>query len=90
MTGHKRVYPDYVKLLIEHSTSSAKSGNADDRKPQYISFKNPLLVDLFEKSVRRVDKELTIVEMLPTSEQLFKIGNNHYVTEFVVEWYTDD
>jgi hypothetical protein len=59
----------------------------DDYKPQYISFKNPFLVKLFEKLIQKVPTTMRIEEMLPNSQQLLKIGESRYVTEFVVQWY---
>lgn len=60
----------------------------DDYKPQYISFKNPFLVNLFEKLIARVPSVLKIEEMLPNSQQLLRLGRRRYVTEFVIQWYT--
>ena len=62
----------------------------DDYKPQYISFKNPFLINLLEKAMTRVPESLKIVEMLPNSRQLLNIGSNHYITEFVVQWYNQE
>ncbi len=59
----------------------------DDYKPQYISFKNPFLINLLEKSLKRVPNTLKIVEMLPNSHQLLHVGINRYITEFVLQWY---
>ncbi|MCP5053355.1 MAG: hypothetical protein GY940_39690 [bacterium] len=59
----------------------------DDYKPQYISFANPFLIDLLERMVKRVRFTLKIVEMLPNSRQLLKIGENKHITEFTVQWY---
>jgi lantibiotic biosynthesis protein len=59
----------------------------DDYKPQYINFSNPLLVNLFEKSIVKVPMSLRIEEMLPSSDQLFNLGKEKYVTEFLVQWY---
>ncbi|NUM81836.1 lantibiotic dehydratase [bacterium] len=58
----------------------------DDYKPQYISFKNPFLVNLFAKLITKVPKNLIIEEMLPAPGQLNKIGNVGYVTESLVQW----
>lgn len=58
----------------------------DDYKPQYISFRNPFLVSLFEKSLNKVPRTLRIVEMLPDSRQLLKIGGNRHIMEFLVQW----
>jgi len=60
----------------------------DDYKPQYISFNNPFLIDLLEKIIKRVPDSLKIVEMLPNSRQLLKIGQGRHITEFTVQWYT--
>lgn len=59
----------------------------DDYKPQYMNFSNPLLVNLFEKSITKVPVSLKIEEMLPGSEQLFRLGKEKHVIEFMVQWY---
>lgn len=59
----------------------------DDYKPQYISFNNPFLVNLFAKLVMKVPDVMRIEEMLPNSTHLLKLGGRRYVTEFVVQWY---
>lgn len=67
-----------------------KSGQApgrDDYKPQYISFANPLLIDLFEKLIKRVPQALKVVEMLPNSRQLLEFRGKRHITEFTVQWY---
>jgi hypothetical protein len=61
----------------------------DDYKPQYICFKNPLLVILFEKLLAKVPHHLKIEEMLPNSQQLLLFDQKRYVSEFVIQWYTD-
>jgi hypothetical protein len=64
-----------------------KKISRDDYKPQYISFKNPFLINLLEKLLKRVPNTLKIVEMLPNSQQLLHVGTNRYITEFVLQWY---
>lgn len=59
----------------------------DDYKPQYIDFKNPLMVSLLEKLIDRVPLTMKLVEMLPSSDQMLKIDDSRYVSEFVVQWY---
>ncbi|MCP5105110.1 MAG: hypothetical protein GY950_17105 [bacterium] len=68
----------------------AKRTSPDDYKPQYISFKNPFLLNLFEKAIKRVPDTLKIVEMLPGSQQLPNIDTNRYIMEFVLQWYTQE
>jgi hypothetical protein len=65
-----------------------QSPTRDDYKPQYICFKNPFLIDLFERLIKRVGYNLRVVEMLPNSRQLLKIGDSRHITEFTVQWYT--
>ena len=59
----------------------------DDYKPQYIDFRNPLLIMLLERLITKVPQILKIQEMLPNSEQMVKIDDKRYVSEFVVQWY---
>ena len=68
----------------------AKRVSPDDYKPQYISFKNPFLVNILEKAISRVTGTLKVVEMLPAPNQLQTISGSRYITEFVLQWYTGD
>ena len=61
----------------------------DDCKPQYLSFRNPLLVTLFEKLLVRVPRVLRIEEMLPGSDQLLMCAGKKRVAELVLQWYTE-
>lgn len=91
--------PDEIFLFINPVRDNQQVGNKnpeaykkigrDDYKPQYICFKMPLLVNLLEKLLQRVPEFLRIEEMLPNSQQLLAFGENHRVTEFVVQWYTN-
>jgi len=60
----------------------------DHSKPQYISFKNPLLVNLFAKISTKVPDYMRIVEMSPAPEQILQISEKPYVTECILQWYT--
>ncbi len=68
-------------------TDAAKRVTRDDYKPQYISFRNPFMVKLFEGLLSKVMSTLKIEEMLPNSEQMAEIAQQKYVTECVVQWY---
>ncbi|MCH8957633.1 lantibiotic dehydratase, partial [candidate division KSB1 bacterium] len=63
-------------------SESFKKVTRDDYKPQYICFKNPFLVSLFEKLLHKVPVNLKIEEMLPNSQQLLEIGKHRRITEF--------
>lgn len=79
----------YERTLVNKPTGSKKQKRVgrDDYKPQYIDFNNPLLVNLFSKLVNKVPESMKIEEMLPRSDQLFKIGNKKFVTEHMIQWY---
>ncbi|MBL3657010.1 lantibiotic dehydratase [Fulvivirga sediminis] len=62
----------------------------DDYKPQYIDFRNPLFVNLLEKLFKKVPLNLRVVEILPSSSQMLRVDNERFVTEFVVQWYTNN
>ncbi|UII21878.1 lantibiotic dehydratase [Fulvivirga ligni] len=62
----------------------------DDYKPQYIDFRNPLFVNLLEKLFKKVPLNLRVVEILPGKNQMLQIDNERFVTEFVVQWYTNN
>lgn len=64
-------------------------GSKNDYKPQYIHFHNPILIRMLEKEIRKVNKELSIYEMLPSSDLMFTINDKRFVTEFVTQWYKD-
>ena len=72
-----------------NDSKAKKKLSRDDYKPQYISFNNPFLVDLFEKSMHKVQQYLQIEEMLPHSKHLMGNQDKKYVTEHVVQWYTE-
>jgi len=85
--------PDEVFVYVDPSRGSnvapelGKRLTRDDYKPQYIDFTQPLLVNLFEKLAQKAPHTMKIVEMLPTSEQMLKIDDKRYVSEFVMQWY---
>ena len=66
---------------------------ADDRKPQYIRFDNPLLVDLLRRLVRKAETggwRFKVVEMRPASGELTRIDGRPYAVEAVPQWYSDE
>jgi len=87
--------PEEVFLFIANlekmkdiKQEAMKKLGPDDHKPQYISFKNPFLVKLFEKVLNKVPETLKIEEMLPNSKQLHMVDRRKYVTEFAIQWYS--
>jgi hypothetical protein len=90
---HQGIPEEIFIFVIERSEMQnlkpeiQKKVSRDDYKPQYISFKNPFLINLLGKSFKRVPYRLKIVEMLPNSQQLLRVASNRYITEFVLQWY---
>lgn len=71
---------------VENPEALKKHGK-DDYKPQYISFENPILVDLFNKLLSKVSEQLQIEEMLPGRKHLTEINGSHYVKEYKIQWF---
>lgn len=57
------------------------------RKPQYLDFSNPVLVDLLHHSLRRCNAvTLSFEEQLPTVDQLLCAARGKRVTELVLQY----
>ncbi|MDF9799370.1 hypothetical protein OKW21_004633 [Catalinimonas alkaloidigena] len=84
--------PEEVFVKVSDISPLANNQDAaafanDDYKPQYIDFRNPLLINLFQKAIGRVKKHMIIEEMYPRPDQMLRIGEQKYVTEFLLQWY---
>jgi len=82
------VYVTRGRQLENVDPELRKKVGRDDYKPQYISFKSPLLVRLFEKLADKAPTALTVAEMLPAPRHLQKIGGAPCVTELIIQWQT--
>lgn len=56
---------------------------SDHYKPQYLDFSSPLLVDLFARALKKVERYLKIEAMFPTP-------NEDLVAEYLVQWQKDE
>ncbi len=74
--------------LLNMKKEEQKQFSRDDYKPQFISFTNPLLLNLFEKLIHKAPGFLRMEEMLPDSKQLLQVANRRHVTEFLIQWCT--
>lgn len=77
--------PNEVFVSLPHAASS------DDRKPQYIRFDNPLLVDLLRRLIRKAanaENQLQVVEMRPDTSELTRIHGRPFAIEAVPQWYS--
>ncbi|HWV66867.1 lantibiotic dehydratase [Chitinophaga sp.] len=75
--------PDAVFVFLRKrgiKTSGGKKGGlADDYKPQYISFHQPVLILLLLKLLSRAGDDLWLEEVLPVPE--------HQAKEYLIQWY---
>lgn len=63
-----------------------RKANPDDTKPQYISFDNPFLINLFLNCTEKADDYIIIEEMLPAPHQMQKFNNGRHAAEFLIQW----
>ena len=55
-------------------------------KPQYVDFRNPLLVDLFSRMTENLETfEVVLEERLPGRDQLISAGEERFVTEMILQ-----
>jgi len=84
--------PDEIFLFVNPDRLNTHRGEGgaytrDDYKPQYISFTNPLLVNLWEKVIRKAQAFIKIEEMLPGSADLMEMNGRRFVSESSVQWH---
>lgn len=80
--------PDQVFIRAnEHFwTGEGEPPRDMDRKPQYIDFQSPFLLDLFERHLDHVREFLLVEEMLPgPTEQSLVLANGPQVAEILLE-----
>jgi hypothetical protein len=55
-------------------------------KPQYVDFRNPLLVDLFSRMTEKLEKfQVILEERLPGRDHLIPCGEDRFVTEMILQ-----
>lgn len=64
-----------------------KEGLSDDYKPQFISFEQPLLVEMFKRLLARAGAYVIMEEMLPLVNNMGQSGNPEPVKEYLLQWY---
>lgn len=85
--------PDEVFLVAlpggkgVQSKQKENKQNKDGYKPQYINFKSPLSVCIFNRIINSIEGNFNIIEMLPNSSQMNKLNGLSYVSELVLQWY---
>ncbi|WP_345990022.1 lantibiotic dehydratase [Chryseobacterium sp. Chry.R1] len=67
--------------IPEDRSSDKTAGNRDDYKPQFISFEQPLLFNLFTKLLNRAVSYIYLEEVLPS------VNNQERVAEHLIQWY---
>lgn len=64
-----------------------KEGLGDDYKPQFISFEQPLLVEMFKRLMARAGTHVILEEMLPLANSSDQAGHVEPVKEYLLQWY---
>ncbi|MBB5648822.1 lantibiotic dehydratase [Pedobacter cryoconitis] len=64
-----------------------KEGFGDDYKPQFISFEQPLLVEMFKRLLVRAGAYVIIEEMLPVANGTDQSSHPEPVKEYLLQWY---
>jgi hypothetical protein len=77
--------PNNVFVRLK-SASGFSSRDRDYYKPQYIQFESPIMLSVFEKILKKVDRILIVEEMLPHFSQWPTEKTNSFATELVVQW----
>lgn len=64
-----------------------KEGLGDDYKPQFISFEQPLLVEMFKRLLARAGAYVILEEMLPVANAIDQSTYPDPVKEYLLQWY---
>jgi hypothetical protein len=77
--------PNEVFYTIQpKELSDTINRKTDNHKPQYLDFRNPILMDTFGRNCSKVAVALRIEEFLPSAEMLNRLGERRFVMEFLV------
>lgn len=74
----------FIKQKIQ--TKDKKDGFADDYKPQFIAFEQPLLIEMFKRLLTRAGDYLIFEEVLPVIGSDAS-GQRGPVKEYLLQWY---
>lgn len=90
LKGESRVRPEkmWPGQVPPGRTSPGKRPGFRDHlvKPQYVDFRNPLLVDLFSRMTENLETfEVIFEERLPGRDHLISSGEERFVTEMILQ-----
>ncbi|HET9209569.1 MAG TPA: lantibiotic dehydratase, partial [Thermoanaerobaculia bacterium] len=90
LKGESRVRPEkmWPGQVPPGRTAPGKRPGLRDHliKPQYVDFRNPLLVDLFSRMTENLETfEVILEERLPGRDQLISSGEERFVTEMILQ-----
>ncbi|HKV10674.1 MAG TPA: lantibiotic dehydratase, partial [Thermoanaerobaculia bacterium] len=88
--GKERVLPEKMWLgqILQGKNPPGKRPGFRDHlgKPQYIDFRNPLLVDLFSRMPENLETfQVILEERLPGRDHLIPWGEERFVTEMILQ-----
>ena len=77
----------FVRIVDLEGRAGQRPGLRDHlAKPQYVDFRNPLLVDLFSRMTESLDRfQVILEERLPGRDHLIPCGEDRFVTEMILQ-----
>ncbi len=78
-----------VEVFVKKMKGTNDVLSNDDFKPQYLRLDSPLFVNFFRKYLSKWNGTLVIEEMKPSKDDLIKIGQEAFVTEFIEHTYSN-
>jgi len=77
----------FVRIVDLEGRAGQRPGLRDHLgKPQYVDFRNPLLVDLFSRMTESLDRfQVILEERLPGRDHLIPCGEDRFVTEMILQ-----
>jgi hypothetical protein len=77
----------FLRRKTNFSNADDKAGLTDDYKPQYISFNQPLLVEVLKKLLQRAGSYIYFEEMLPDPFISNDQTGSRQIKEYLIQWY---
>lgn len=77
----------FLRRKTNLSNADDKAGLTDDYKPQYISFNQPLMLEMLKKLLQRAGGYIYFDEMLPDPFISNDLTDSRQIKEYLIQWY---
>jgi hypothetical protein len=77
----------FLRRKTNFYNADDKAGLTDDYKPQYISFSQPLLLEVLKKLLQRAGSYIHFEEMLPDPFISNDLTGSRQIKEYLIQWY---